>query len=279
MRRRVALATAIAALALGTPAHAAPFRTGVTESWLGPPPTNVPAAVVRVPVFASSDIPNRISYTQALNANGKLALVNADWHLADTDWQTLTDNAASTWFEIGNEAPGADYAAYFARLPQIASIVHENPGDLTVLMPETTRRELDFLRAVPNSMWQDGTIDRVALHPYAPTPQGALQEVQDARALVPKRIPFFVTEVGWSVRADVGPTTLVVSEAQQAQNLTDVFDLFYQNARPLRLQLVTWYNYSDFYGDGSWDDFCGLVRNDGTHRPSYDALAAIPPKR
>jgi len=117
----------------------------------------------------------------------------------------------------------------------------------------------------------------VSIHPYSfYTPvEGMINEINDVRFALDHRVvggagkPLWVTELGWGVAGSGQPT---VTEAQQAQYLTESFNWISASAATDNIQNVTWYNIRDNAGQKTWADYCGLRRRDGTFRPAWTAF-------
>jgi hypothetical protein len=209
--------------------------------------------------------------------------------MSDSRWQLWIDYAAATWYVVGNEVPPSDWDVFFRRFGHLAILIHA-AGKQVVLPAAATYNETDFLRAVPVRLWSQ--IDEVDVHPYAVqngTVSDVLQNLRAARALVPDGIPLFVDEVGWALLTRIvpfpQPGLVVRDERTQAAKLTRTYTLLHEHRAELDLRQVDWFAYGDFPDIafapwmGPWWQHAGLVRLDGSRRPSYAALAAIPPER
>ncbi len=116
-----------------------------------------------------------------------------------------------------------------------------------------------------------GFVDGVIVHPYggtgtrASSALGNRKLIEEAHALT--GAPVYVTEVGWPTAVGKSNTgdSLQWSEQEQAANIKGFLDW----ARGVDyLRQVVYFNYRD-YADNTW---YGVVRTDGTHKPSYDVL-------
>jgi hypothetical protein len=118
--------------------------------------------------------------------------------------------------------------------------------------------------------------DAVAVHPYAATPQIALDRVAAARRLMDRfgddDAPIWITEVGW---ASTGrPPGLVVGEQGQADYLTRVYELAEEKRESLKIAGVVWFSLHDTPGP-IWVGHCGLFTVDGAPKPAWDAFADV----
>ncbi len=124
-------------------------------------------------------------------------------------------------------------------------------------------------------------IDAVAIHPYAKTPRGVLAACTEARQLInrkrDRRAPLWITEVGWSTGGaglDLSPYR--ATEAGQALDLERTFRLLLRHRRQLRLHRVFWHTWQDLAGSTQpWTTQMGLLRADGSPKPSLSAYAAF----
>lgn len=116
-------------------------------------------------------------------------------------------------------------------------------------------------------------VDGVTVHPYGGIADrlqsrlGSRAEVMVARLVTGK--PVYVTEVGWPTATASSSTadSLQWSEADQAANLTSFIDWARATGY---VAAVMYFNYRDFGGN----DWYGVVRGNGTHKPAYYALHA-----
>lgn len=80
-------------------------------------------------------------------------------------------------------------------------------------------------------------------------------------------IPLYITEAGYTTAATPYRDTKVTEE-QQAQYLDEIFSL--PQLRTPRVPVVVWFNLQD---NANWP--AGLLREDGTRKPSYDSLRGV----
>lgn len=294
LRRFRFLSVLATALCVGcvavTRADAAAFRTGVVTGDFTLPGDAPGRVVVEGAGPASgAEVGTAIADTRRLHAAGHLVLARAGWSMPDSGWLPWINHAAAPWYVIGNEVPPSEWDAFFQRFAHLAVLVHA-AGKAVVLPAAATDNETGFLRAVPDRLWTQ--IDAVGVHPYAiadGTTADVLRNLRGARALVPHGIPLFADEVGWGLVTAIGlysrPALLVRDERAQAAKLTRTYSLLYQHRAELDLRQVDWFAYRDFPDalfapwTGPWWQHTGLVRLDGSPRPAYAALAAIPPER
>ena len=118
-----------------------------------------------------------------------------------------------------------------------------------------------------SAAYVDGTI----VHPYGGTSGrsssalGNRAIMESAHALTGE--PIYVTEVGWPTAVGQASTgdSLQWSESEQAANITNFLDWAHGTGY---VPEVIYFNYHDF-GTNNW---YGIVRPDGSHKPAYTAL-------
>lgn len=184
--------------------------------------------------------------------------------------------------------PHEDPAAYGALLKEGAAGLREgNPGAVVSLgglfypeippgLPEQgALRYLGNLYAAHPDV--GASIDAVAWHPY-PYPfvapevvlpanssvAGSADQVRSFLAGRSEREELWVTEAGWPTHVEYG-----VTREKQAAYLVRSFAAFWAEG----VRLVTWYCYADGPGaDHNQEAAFGLVAEDGSAKPAYDAL-------
>ena len=124
-------------------------------------------------------------------------------------------------------------------------------------------------------------IDGLGIHPYsALSPDDPrswmmhLQELHDRLAKLGRPdLPLWLTEYGAPTVPVANGYAPALTEAQQADRLRTAFALA---SRFDWIENLTWYEYRDSCGDRTEPE-CnfGLVRNDLSHKPSYDALREV----
>jgi hypothetical protein len=116
-------------------------------------------------------------------------------------------------------------------------------------------------------------LDGVGVHPYAGRPERAFEIVAEARAIMDRNgdaeKPIWITELGWATGGD--PSTVTVSEPVQADYLRRSLALATARRGSLRLAAMTWFSLEDQAG-ASWPERTGLWREDGSAKPSWQAL-------
>jgi hypothetical protein len=118
--------------------------------------------------------------------------------------------------------------------------------------------------------------DAAAIHPYAATPDDALERVAELRALMRRfgdaEKPIWITEVGWA--SGGAPSGLTVGPARQAEYLRRTFELAAGQRNRLGISGMVWYSLKDTPGP-LWVGHCGLFTLAGDPKPSWDALVGL----
>jgi len=131
--------------------------------------------------------------------------------------------------------------------------------------------------------------DGLSIHPYGFGPKGnpatsesarrqsVLDNVFQARNALSNMCAactgksLWITEFGWGV----GSGAKMVDQDQQSNLLFSTYDWLIGASPTLNIQFAAWFSYKDTYCCGTWDQYSGLRRLDGTLRPSWCAYAAI----
>jgi hypothetical protein len=123
-----------------------------------------------------------------------------------------------------------------------------------------------------------GVVDDIALHLYDDTPANAVGLVEQVRAIMNANgdsgTPIWATEWGWASAGK--PNKFVTDLAGQAANTDALMAALVARHEELNVRGLTEY----FWHDGSdqsnttdrWDNHLGLVFQDYTHKPAYDAF-------
>jgi hypothetical protein len=122
------------------------------------------------------------------------------------------------------------------------------------------------------------SVTGVAIHPYsfADGVAGFTTGVEAVRRYLdeaPNGLSktLWITELGWPVGGTAGlpGSGAPVSEAEQAEFVTQSIEWIDDAAPVLGVELVAWYNVRDFPSGAHWDGYTGLLREDGTPRPAW----------
>jgi hypothetical protein len=200
-----------------------------------------------------------------------------------TFWQGRTDGQyAPTYFEVLNEPYGwwfyptpepAAYATFFADVATAAKVANPRAKFLLASSPHNFKLSAngpwssqswdDMVKSAPDGPRAVLLADGVTVHPYGSYthPSGWPTAVATHQNF--PQLPVWITEVGYNISATIDGVT--VTEDVQAQWMTRSLTDF---ASWPWAQGYLWFKWSDYGPDNMW----GVVRPDGSHRPSYDAF-------
>lgn len=226
------------------------------------------------------------SYAAALKSFGirPLPMLKQSPSLTDAQWQSAVRAFAqyvpAVYLEIGNEPGREGWQRYFHLARLAAPIIHAQ-GKRMVLAAPMNVDTIDYLKAA-KAAGMFARVDGVAIHPYAPTPFRVQERVGDARSIVPWRLPLWITEVGWGTgpNRDGGCGGLDVTASEQALYVRNVYRRLFERGKRWNLASVGYFVWKD-HGPGGIpgdrvSDHSGLLRIDGTRKPSYARYAARP---
>jgi Glycosyl hydrolase catalytic core len=204
--------------------------------------------------YRANTDPTRTPFIEVLNEPG------GDWFWGDG---AMGQQNAVAYRALVQATYNAFHALYGSSAPKILATVDGGGNP----MPGTSWGQSWWTADCANF------VDGVVVHPYgggdgydrAASGQGNRMRVTDAYARFGK--PVYVTEVGWSTGARSTGDSQAWSEAEQAAALTNFMDWARSTGY---VAAVMYFNYHDF-DDNNW---YGVVRSDGSHKPSYDALRA-----
>lgn len=159
-----------------------------------------------------------------------------------------------------------------------------DPGGQVVLAGLTSSitwpRVWDAFQAIYDAGGR-GLFDIAAVHPYTREPRNVLKILNRVHDVMSRNgdggLPMAVTEFGWSSRLGHArhPISWEVTPAQQARNLTQIYNLFAANRRRLHLVSAYWYTWMSNDLTPYWSNWTGLRRRTGKHGTDKPALAAF----
>jgi hypothetical protein len=212
----------------------------------------------------------------ALNATAwvseTLAFYKTNTNPTQTPIIEALNEPGGTWFWGPNAESSANGACYRELLKKTHDAFHVQYGESApkILGTLDGGNGLNFGKAWYTSDWKT-YVDGFIVHPYGGTGSrstsalGDRAKIESARAMTGGSI--YVTEVGWPTATGQPSTgdSLQWSEAEQATNVTNFIAWCKGTGYVAE---VVYFNYHD-YGTNAW---YGVVRNDGSHKPAYEAL-------
>jgi GH35 family endo-1,4-beta-xylanase len=125
------------------------------------------------------------------------------------------------------------------------------------------------------------SFDDVGLHPYAANDREIVSHIKKIRRALKKghkkQAQVWITEVGWSSRADGSSPKLSKSAKGQKKLLKKTYSLLEKKSRRWKIGGVFWYTWRDFDGGGicDWCGDAGLVTSDLQPKPAYNAFRKV----
>ena len=212
----------------------------------------------------------------ALNADSwvaeNLAFYKANTNPTQTPIIEALNEPGGSWFWGSNANSSANALCYRNLLKKTHDAFHAQYGEAApkILGTLDGSNGLSFGKAWYTSDWAT-YVDGFIVHPYGGTGSKASSAlgnralIESARAMTGG--PIYITEVGWPTAVGQSSTgdSLQWSESEQAANVTNFIAWCHDTGYVAE---VIYFNYHDF-GTNNW---YGVVRNDGSHKPAYEAL-------
>jgi hypothetical protein len=206
----------------------------------------------------------------------QLAFYTANTTPAQTPVVEALNEPGGTWFWGSEAGSTANGRCYDAVLRKLHGAFHAQYGDAAPKVLATIDGGSGGGLAFGRNWWTPAAsayVDGVVVHPYGGTGTRGISAlgnralVEGAHALTGE--PVYITEIGWPTATGRAPTgdSLQWSDAEQALNLTEFIAWA---ASTDYVREVAYFNYRDF----GKEDWYGVTRSDGSHKPSYYALQA-----
>ncbi len=205
-------------------------------------------------------------------ANETLAFYKANTSPTQTPVIEALNEPGGTWFWGSSANSSANATCYRDLLRKTHDAFHATYGDAApkILGTLDGSNGLSFGKAWYTSDWAS-YVDGFIVHPYGGTGSksssalGNRALIESARAMTGG--PIYVTEVGWPTALGQPSTgdSLQWTEAEQATNVTNFIAWCHDTGYVAE---VIYFNYRD-YGSNAW---YGVLRNDGSRKPAYEAL-------
>ena len=192
-------------------------------------------------------------------------------------WQVWNEPNIKAWW-----ASGPNPRSYVRLLRAAARAIRRADPSAEVVaagIPDS-RSGIPFARYV-DGMYRAGargTFDTFAVHPYARSVDGVFAIIKRARSLMrrhgDRRLPLWVTEVGWATGGRRSP--LVVDRSGQAARIRVAIGRLAARRRSLRIRGFVYFRWRDadpLLGRGNpWPPHAGLLHTNGRDKPSFDAF-------
>jgi hypothetical protein len=215
-------------------------------------------------------------------------------------WQALAANEpeivpqpAKTW-EIWNEpnssvfwTPAPDPDAYAELIKRSSRVIKGVDPEAQVMaagmfitpQSDGAINSLDFLREVFDHNGVDEAVDVIGVHPYGPTTEDVMDQVDKTREVADEVDPdssLWVTEIGWGSNPSSG-NELAKTPEEQAQLLDETLGEMLDRRDELNLDGVIWFTWRDVDTGGAcgWCDTAGLVDADRDSKPAWLAFTDL----
>jgi hypothetical protein len=202
-----------------------------------------------------------------------------------TTWQILNEQNSPKYF-----APKVNIALYAKILKQTSQAIRSEQPNAEIILggmwgPDSATKVVtpvaEYLTKLLKISGVKGSVDAIALHPYASSADGSQLALKVARSALKKAhatsLGMWITEIGW---ASGGPKKEPFNKgkAGQAKTLTDAYKGFRKHAGKYNLRGVFWYSWRDKPGGNlicTWCGYAGLRDKNGTAKPAWDAFAKV----
>lgn len=198
-----------------------------------------------------------------------------------TAWQVWNEpNLVQHW-------PRPNARSYVALLRSTSRAIRDMDSQATVVLAgiPDTRRGIGlrpYLRSVYRQRGFKRLFDVIALHPYARSVTGVERGIGVARRIMRRfgdsERRTWITEIGWATGGPY-PSRFRVSVEDQAERLSDAFDMFIDERDRYRLERVFWFSLRDRDLNGEEPDWfgphTGLFYRSGFAKPAWHMFAAV----
>lgn len=209
-------------------------------------------------------------------------------------WQIWNEPNLSSfwWHERSGTRVVREYAALMKRTSAYVRAGDPSARIVTAGMTTSTHSSLPppaFLSRLFSVPGTSSSVDFVALHPYAPNPDVALEHVRLARRAL-NRTPargrrLWLTEMAWSARGPASRyqapgSTLAERERMQARYLRKAYRRLFDASSDYGVYGAAWFTLADFVPrrrrtDNKWYHHSGLFRSGGAPRPAWTAMKCV----
>jgi polysaccharide biosynthesis protein PslG len=196
-----------------------------------------------------------------------------------TAWQVWNEpNFPSYW---GGAPDAAGYAQMLKTVAPMMRAADPSVEVVTAGMPDSLVSTAIRLVPYVTQLYADGikgSFDTLAVHGYNETPAGTVGLVEQVRSIMNANgdaaVPIWMTEFGWASAG--APSRFTTDLAGEAANLDAAIGTLVARHEELGMRGLIWY----FWHDGSsqmntsdtWSNHTGIVFQDYTHKPAYDAF-------
>ena len=199
-------------------------------------------------------------------------------------WEVWNEpNFPAFWYE-GRRPRAADYRVLLAAARRGLTVGDPYARVLFggLAYGESGIEPLRFMRAFLRLRGSHCLFDDMAIHPYSRSPGDALRAVRRMRSLLDASgradAGLWLTEYGWSTGGDPRHR-FHVSERGQRRKLVRMTRVLLRQRSELRLRGIFWFALRDAPSEAGaeswWGWGTGLLREDGTAKPAFDAYLEL----
>jgi polysaccharide biosynthesis protein PslG len=197
-----------------------------------------------------------------------------------TAWQIWNEpNFPSFW---GGAPNAAEYAAMLKTVAPMIRAADPNAEIVSAGMPDSLVRTAIRLVPYVNALYAagvKGSFDDMGLHIYDDTPELAVGLVEQVRAIMnangDSAVPIWVTEWGWA--SSGAPSRFTLDLAGQAANTDALMGDIVARHEEFNVRGLIEYLWRDGSPQSNttdvWSEHLGMVFQDYTHKPAYDAYS------
>ena len=198
-----------------------------------------------------------------------------------TAWQIWNEPNFPSWW--GGTPSASGYAQMLTTVAPMIRAADPSAEIVSAGMPDSLSTGAIRLGDYVTQLYAagaKGSFDTLAVHGYDETPDGSVGLVEQVRAIMNANgdaaVPIWMTEVGWASAGK--PYRFSTDLAGQAADIDSLLAQLVARHEELNMRGVIEYMWHDAAPQTdvtqSWDYHLGLVYQDYTHKPSYDAFQA-----
>jgi polysaccharide biosynthesis protein PslG len=197
-------------------------------------------------------------------------------------WEIWNEPNSSVFWQ-----PAPDPAAYAELLKRSSRVIKGvdpaaqimTAGMFITPQSDGAINSLDFLRQVYDHNGVDDAVDVIGVHPYGPTSDDVIDQVDKTREVADDVDPdasLWVTEIGWGSDPSSG-NDLAKTPEEQADLLDESLGTLLERRDELKLDGVVWFTWRDvdIGVECAWCSSAGLVDADRDSKPAWLAFTDL----
>jgi hypothetical protein len=245
------------------------------------------ATPARCPPADATDFGNFVAAAVArYGPNGSFWQANPSVpKLPISSWQLWNEpSIPAYWGGSGGTPNPAEYVALLRTAAPIIRAADPHAELVAAGIPDSSLPGAIPMSAYVSGMYAagfKGLVDALAVHLYDDTPSNAVGLVEQTRATMnangDSATPIWASEFGWASAGS--PNKFVTDLAGEAANLSALMGELVARHEELGIRGLVEYDWHDASDQSNtadvWDNHLGLVFDDYTHKPAYDAFRAL----